>query len=118
MVNIAHFCTSCMEGTSLTPCTTASNRQDGVMGLEYPRGCQMHRSKKTGLVWLATNDDDFDFDLVSLQDHRGAADGELADAATRKAAPEDDALGILPPLELEEPPRDQRELASTISQGR
>ena len=53
-------------------------------------------------------------DVVGLEDDRGAADRQLADAARAKAAADHDALGVAPGLELEEAADDQRELLGEI----
>src|SRR5215470_14384080 len=84
------------------------------MGLEYPGRREMHGPQKTCLVWVVADDGDLVLDLVCLEDDRGAADRKLADAATGKAAPNDNALGVLTSLELEEASRDNRQLLSEL----
>ena len=60
---------------------------------------------------------DVDPDALALQDDARSADRALADAAPAKAATDDDAFGILPALEREQPARDRGELAREVLDG-
>ena len=77
------------------------------MRLEYPCRREMRRPEQSRLVGIIADDLDGDLDLLRLQDHRGAADGELADPAAGKAPADHQPLHILPALELEEAARHQ-----------
>jgi len=47
------------------------------------------------------DDANLGLDILALQQHQGAADGEFADAAAGKSAAEDDAFGVFPIFKLE-----------------
>jgi len=70
----------------------------------------MRGADQSGFVRIVANRANLGFDLGILQQNRGAADGELADAAAGKSAAEHDPLGILPGLELEKPAEHAGEL--------
>ncbi len=84
------------------------------MGLEHPARRQMRGADQPGLVGIVADRHEIDRYLVGLEDHRRAADGELADAAPAEAAAHDDAFGVAPGLELEEAADDERELLREI----
>src|SRR5689334_18945982 len=78
--------------------------KNGVMGLEHPARRQVSGADEAGFVRIVADDPDLGLDLVVLQQHRGAADRKLADAAAGKSAAEYDALRMLPGLQLEKSP--------------
>ena len=90
------------------------HRQDRVVRLEHPPRRQMRGADQAGFVRIVADRHQVDRDLVGLEDHRRAADGELADPAGAEAAADHDPFGVAPGLELEKAPDDEGELLRKI----
>src|SRR5712671_2925919 len=91
--------------------------EDRVMAGEDPGRRQVDRADEAGLVGMVLDRHQVDVDAVGLEQHRGAADGELADAARAEAAADGDALGAAPGLEAQEAPGDAGELLGEFLDG-
>ena len=61
----------------------------------------MRRADEPGLVRMVADRHERDVDARRFQQHRGAADRELADAALAQAATDRDALGVAPAFEAQ-----------------
>ena len=85
------------------------DREDRVMRLEHPRRGKMSGADEAGFIGIFADDANLGFDVVGLQQRRGAADCEFADAAAAKAAADHHARCVLPAFELEKAPQYDRQ---------
>ena len=64
----------------------------------------MRRAEQTGMIGFVADRDDVELDFLGFENDRGAADRELADAASRHAAARHQPLDLLPLFKLEKAP--------------
>ena len=87
-----------------------STAEDGVVPGEDPGRREVDGADQAGLVGMVADRRELDVDAGRLEQHRGAADRELADAALAQAAADHDALGVVPALQAQEAADHGREL--------
>ena len=75
--------------------------ENGVMSLERPGRRWVRGADQSGLVRIVPDDLKLGLEPLVFQQHRRAADGELADAAAGKPAAEHDAVSVFPRLKPE-----------------
>ncbi len=90
------------------------DREEAVMAGEDPGRREVGGADEAGLVGMVADRRELDVDAGRLQQHRGAADRELADAALAQAAADHDALGVAPALQAQEAADHGRELLGEI----
>src|SRR5205807_2320824 len=86
------------------------NREDAVMGFQYPGWRQMKTADQPGVVRMKADRQQIDFEALRLENDVGARDRNFADPAFAKAATNHDSLGIGPTFGLEKPLRHIGEL--------
>ena len=96
------------------PMSTARMR---VVALQHPRRHQVGGADEAGLVRMVLDELQFDLVVVGFQQHLGAPDRQLADAARAKAAADDDGLGIFPARSLDEALDHRRESLGELFDG-
>src|ERR1051325_6097727 len=84
------------------------------MTIEDPGRCELQRANQARFVRMVADRLHLDLEILGLEDDLRARDGELAEAAGAEAAADDDTLGLLPGLHLEETPRDVGELLREV----
>ena len=95
------------SGTDIGPADI--DREDRVVRLKHPRRGKVGAADEAGFIGIFADDANLGFDIVGLEQHRGAADGQLADAAAAKAAADHHARCVLPAFELEKAPQHDRQ---------
>ena len=84
--------------------------EDGVVAGQDPEGGELHAADQAGFVGMILDRGQLHRDAGAGQKERGAAHGQLADAAGDQAAAQHDALGILPARQPHETTHHRRQL--------
>ena len=87
------------------------------MAREDPWRRQVDAADQPGLVGVVPDRMHLDLVFRPFQQHRGAPDGQFADAAVAQAAADHDALGVAPFLEPHEAADHRRELLGELLDG-
>ena len=77
--------------------------ENAVVALQHPRRHEVRGADEARLVGIILDELQFDLVVLGLEQHLGAPDRQLADAARPEAAAEDDGLRVAPGRRLEKP---------------
>jgi hypothetical protein len=77
-------------------------RQNAVVAFEDPGRRKLHHADQPCVIRIVADRHEIDPDIICLEQNLRAADGELADAVFAHPAADNDALGFLPGLFLQE----------------
>src|SRR4051812_9469950 len=93
------------------------NSQDAVVTRQDPRGHQLHTTEEACMVRIVPDGFQLDVPSIGLEEHSGAPDGELTDAALAQPAAHHDSFGILPTFQAQQSPHHRGKFLRKLLDG-